>query len=167
MQAVETTGGEEARNRIGPALDQDAAETARGERGNDGGGSELAVVRSNRHHFDAGGKLAGRAGGGDHEPAHTVGRQHARGRRQPAIRIHDNACGVRALDAPHGQLWVVSDGRAYADHDRVDQRPQAVQMGEARLAVDVVRVSGGRGDPGVDRLAALADQNEIVDGALA
>ena len=40
-------------------------------------------------------------------------------------------------------------------------------MGEARLAVDVVRVSGGRGDAGVDRLAALADQNEIVDGALA
>src|SRR5467141_131904 len=38
MQAVETTGSEEPRNRIGPALEQDAAETAREERGNDGGG---------------------------------------------------------------------------------------------------------------------------------
>jgi hypothetical protein len=64
-------------------------------------------------------------------------------------------------------LRIVCDGRAYADHDCVDQRPQAVQMGKARLAVDVMRVSGERGDAGVDRLAALADQNEIVDGALA
>jgi len=99
--------------------------------------------------------------------AHTVGRQHARARRQPPIRIHDDACRVRAPDAPHGQLRIVCDGRAYADHDRVDQRPQAVQMGEAGLAVDVVRVSGERGDAGVDRLPALADQNEIVNGALA
>src|SRR5262245_7126380 len=40
-------------------------------------------------------------------------------------------------------------------------------MREARLAVDVVRVSGRGGDAGVDRLAALADQNEIVDHAFA
>src|SRR5262249_41873826 len=58
MQAVETTGGEEPRNRIGPALDQDAAEAARGERGNDGAGGELAVVRGNRHDFDAGGEVS-------------------------------------------------------------------------------------------------------------
>src|SRR5262249_61133401 len=85
MQAVETTGGEEARHRIGPALYQDAAETARGERGNDGGGGELAVVRSNRHDFDTGGELSGRAGGGGHEPAHPPGPPPPRGRPPPPL----------------------------------------------------------------------------------
>ena len=41
--------------------------------------------------------------------------------------------GLRALDAPHGQLRIVCDRRAYADHHRIDQRAQPVQMGEARL----------------------------------
>ena len=103
MQAVETTGSEEPRDRIGPALDQHALETARGQRGNDGGGGELAVRRGNRHDFDADGKARARAGGGDHEPARTIGRQHSRGQRQSACRIHDDTRRVRALDAPDGQ----------------------------------------------------------------
>src|SRR5260370_32243117 len=69
MQAVETTGSEEPRNRIGPALDQDAAETAREERGNDGGGGELALVLRDRHGFAARGERVARARGGEHRPA--------------------------------------------------------------------------------------------------
>src|SRR5262249_47412656 len=68
-----------------------------------------------------------------------------------------DARGLRALDGPDGKWRFVGDRRASANHHRVHKRPQRVQMGGARLAVDVVRVSGERGDAGVDRLAALAN----------
>ena len=69
----------------------------------------------------------------------------------------------KAIDAPHGQLRIVGDRRAYADDDRIDQRPQPMQMDEAGLAVDVVGVSARGGDAGVDGLAALPHHDEVID----
>ena len=53
--------------------------------------------------------------------------------------------------------------RDSADHDRVDQRAQPVQMGETFGAVDVVGVAAGGGDAGVDRLTALRYHDHVVD----
>ena len=79
----------------------------------------------------------------------------ARGRRKPAVRIDHHARRVRTGDAADGQLRIVGQRGADADDDGIDQRAQAMQMGEPFGAVDVVRVSAGGGDAGVDRLAAL------------
>ena len=58
MQPVEAAGGEEARHRVGAAFDQDPAEAALGERGEDGGRRELPVGGGKRHDFDAGRQIA-------------------------------------------------------------------------------------------------------------
>src|ERR1700716_2145366 len=38
-----------------------------------------------------------------------------------------------------------------------------MQMREPRLAIDVMGMSGGSGDAGVDRLTALPDHDQLVD----
>jgi hypothetical protein len=124
---------------------------------------KLAVVGGKRHDLDAARKLHDRVRGGDHQPADVVVRQRAGRGRHPAVGIHDDPCGVRARNASHRQLRVVGDGRADPDDDGVDQRAQAMQVGETGLAIDVVRVSGGGRHPRIDRLAALPDENEVVD----
>ncbi len=149
-----------------PPSIENPAEAAPGQGGDDGRGSQRAIVRRERHDLDAGRKPRRHAGGRDHEAADAVCRKHARGRRQAAARIDDHSRRARALDAPHRQLRIVRDRRAHSDHDRVDQRPQAVQVGKPGLAIDIMRVAGRRGDAGVERLAALRDQDEVVDRSL-
>ena len=167
VQPVETAGGKEARHRIGAAFDQDAAEAAVRERRDDRGRRELALVRGQRQRSRRRpGSCRSRVRAGDHEPADTVGRQHPRARRQSAIGIDDDPRRARAFDAPDGQLRIVGDRGAHPDHHRVDQRPQAMQMGETGLSVDVMRVAGGGGDAGVDRLAALPDHDQVVGASL-
>jgi len=81
MQPVEAAGSNKARDRVGAAFDQNAAEAAGGERKDDCRGGKLAVVQTDGNALDAVGKLPGRVEGGDHEPADTVRSQHACGRR--------------------------------------------------------------------------------------
>ncbi len=104
---------------------------------------------------------------GNHQPMHTVVRQHARCRREPAARIDHHAGRVGPGDAADGQLRIVGERGADADDDGIHQRAQAMQMGEAFRSVDVVRMSAGSGDPGVDRLSALGDDHHVVDQAAA
>jgi hypothetical protein len=163
MQPIETARRKEAGDRVGAAFDQNAAEAACGQRGNDGGGANLTVAHGKPHDFDAGGKRCGRFDGANDEPAAPVGRQKPRGRRQSAARIDHDPRRVWALDAPDGQLRIVGDRRAYADDDRVNQRPQPMQMDEAGLAIDIVGVSARGGDAGVDGLATLPNHDEVID----
>jgi hypothetical protein len=41
-----------------------------------------------------------------------------------------------------------------------------VQVGKPGLAIDIMRVAGRGGDAGVERLAALRDEDEVVDRSL-
>ena len=84
-------------------------------------------------------------------------------RGQSGVGVDDDASGVASGDAPDGQLRVIGNGCADPDHHRVDQRPQTMQMAQATFAVDVIGVSAGSGDAGVDGLSALPDHDEIVD----
>lgn len=163
MQPVETVRGNEAGDRIGAAFDQNAAKAARSERGNDGSGGKLTLARGKLHDFDAGGKRCGRLDSADDDPAGPVGRQKPRAGGQAAVRIDDDPGRIWALDAPHGQLRIIGDRRAYADDDRIDQRPQPMQMDETWLAIDVVGVSACGGDAGIDGLAALPHHHEVID----
>ncbi len=86
---------------------------------------------------------------------------------KPAFRIDDDARRLRPGAAPHGQQRIVGDGGADADDDRIHQRPQPMQVHQARRPIDVFRVPGFRRNAAVQRLADLADNDEIVDGALA
>ena len=61
---------------------------------------------------------------------------------------------------------VIRERGADPDHNDIDQRAQAVQVGEAGRAIDVVRRACGGRDPGVDRLTELADNDESVGGSL-
>jgi hypothetical protein len=44
---------------------------------------------------------------------------------------------MRSGHTPHGEPRIVGEGSANAYNDTVDERPQPVQMGETRRAVDV------------------------------
>ena len=80
VQTVETAGGKEARDRVGPAFHQDAAQAACGQCGDDCRGGEPAVVCGDRQDLDFGRKRGTGSRAGDHQPARAVGRQGA-GRR--------------------------------------------------------------------------------------
>src|SRR5262249_20451673 len=72
---------------------------------------------------------------------------------------------MRAFDAADRKLRVIGERRADADHDRIHEGAQPVQVDEPFVAVDVVRVAACRGDAAVQRLSDLAHHHEIVDRA--
>jgi hypothetical protein len=82
-------------------------------------------------------------------------------------RVDDDPCRLRPCHPPHGELGVVGKRRAHPDHHGIDEGTQPVQVGEAGRAVDVVRMAGRGRDTAVERLANLADHDQIVDAARA
>ena len=84
----------------------------------------------------------------------SLARSLAPPERRP-LRVDDDPRRMRAADPPHGELRIVGERRADADHHRIHQRPQPVQVGETRRPVDVVRMAGFGRDPAVQRLADL------------
>jgi len=165
VQAVETSGGEKARHGLRAALDHNAAKPVRRQAGEQSGRRDVAVVRRQRHAFDARRQVLARALRRHHQPGGAVGEQVRRCRQAPA-RIDDHARRMRSAHPPHRQLRIVGEHRADADHHRIDEGAQPMQVRESIGAVDVVRVAAHRGHAPVERLADLADDDEIVDCAL-
>ena len=64
---------------------------------------------------------------------------------------------------PHGELRIVSQRRADADHDGVDEGPQPVQVGEPRRPVDVVGMSGFVATRPSSDWPICADHHQVVD----
>ena len=81
MQAIETPGGEELRDRVGAAFDQDSAQPARRQCGEDRGWRDVAVGGRKRDDFDAGWKSCLYVGCGHDQAAHAVVGEHAGARR--------------------------------------------------------------------------------------
>jgi hypothetical protein len=67
-----------------------------------------------------------------------------------------------ARNPPHGQLRIVGERGTHANHDRIDQRPEPVQMIETRRPIDVSGVAGFGGNAPIKRLADLADHDQII-----
>lgn len=75
----------------------------------------------------------------------------------PAARVEHYPRRVAAADVADGQLRVIGIGRPRADHHRVGQRPQPVQVHQAFPAVDVMGMAALRRNPAVKALPQLRD----------
>ena len=64
-------------------------------------------------------------------------------------------------------MRIIRERGADADDDRVDERAQPMQMRETGGPVDVMRTAGRRRDAPVERLADLADDDEVIHRAAA
>ena len=80
-----------------------------------------------------------------------------------AAGIDHDPRGAWTLDPPDGQLRIVRHGRPDPDDHGIDQCPQAVQVGEAGLPIDVMRMAGGRSRCGRRSTGRLSDHDQIVD----
>ncbi len=82
------------------------------------------------------------------------------------VRVEHDAHRRGAGHHPHGELGIVPDDRAHADHDTVTRGSERVRHPPLRLSADPLRVAGRRGDASVERLRVLeGDERTIAPGA--
>jgi len=93
----------------------------------------------------------------------TILRIPSGGGREAALRVDNDARRIWAGHPSDCQLRIVGKCGPDPNHHRVDQRPQAVQVDQTGLAVDIVGVPARGGNAAIDRLATLCDQNKVVD----
>ncbi len=143
MQPVEATAGEEGGDGRHAAFDQDALETQCVQAVDDGDRIELPG-RSARdaQDFDTARRTDLGVRLGDDDAAAAIIAQQLRIGRQAALGVDDDTGGIGPRHVAHGQLRIVGERRADADHDRVDQGAQAMQMNDRRFAVDVMGMAG-------------------------
>lgn len=160
MQAVDRPGGQETGHRPCPAFDQQAPEPVRGQRLDDFHRVGLTVAAGDGDRRDPG--RTWQIAGLDDKDRASVLSQDARIRRQPPVRVDDDAGRMVAGHLSHGQQRVVGDDRTDADDHRVDQRPQPVQMHDRLGAIDIAGIAGRGGDLPVERLSQLADDERLM-----
>ena len=79
------------------------------------------------------------------------------------MRIEHDADRIWATDTTDRQLRVVCARGLDADDDRVNQRPETMQVGDPGRAVDVMGSASRRRKTTIDRLANLAYDDKIID----
>ena len=168
VQSIEATGGKKSRDRRRRRLRSGPGEVrARPKR-------QGSPRERSARHSPARQSISTPGGGAQRVPCATISRRRApsaantlasRPSRPLGSMTTRAGCGSR--HAPHGELRIVGDGGADAYNDTVDQRPQPMQVGKAGRAVDVFRVPGFGRNAAIERLADLADHDEIVHRALA
>ncbi len=77
--------------------------------------------------------------------------------RHAPARVENHPQRMRPLNVAHGQLRVIRAGGARAHDDRIAEGAQTVQMHQAFVAVDVVRVAAFGGDAPIQALPQLSD----------
>lgn len=149
MQAIETACCEETREGVGAALNQHTAPSNLRQASEDRGWRDVSVRRRQGENIDTG-KLATCAMRRHDKAAGTVvGQQTGSGRKSPT-RIDYDARWVGSGDAANRQLRVIRKCAADSDDDSIDQRAKPMQMRETGRSIDVVRMSGRRGDTSVE-----------------
>ena len=141
------------------AFHQDARQLARLEQGDHVARHKPAVVIQRQHAALHRPRWGGR---GSIRPHHM---QRGRGgvlkqlavHGYPAARVEHHPRRVATADVAHGQLRVIGIGRPRANHHRVGQRPQPVQVHQAFPAVDVMGMAALRRNPAVKALPQLSD----------
>jgi hypothetical protein len=152
---------QEARYRLGAALDQHAAQAALGEGRQDDRRCDISLRCRQRQNFRPGQSAIDTLGG--YNNAAVIAAEQARMGRQPAARVKDNSDWIGALDVTNGQLRVIGARGFDTDENGVDQCPQAVEMHNARRPVDVMRPASRRCHTTVERLPDLTDNNEVIN----
>lgn len=77
-------------------------------------------------------------------------------------RVKYHSSWVAAAHVAHGELGVVGGGGACADHYRIRQGAQPVQVHQALMAIDVVGVAAFRGNSPIQALAQLGDHPVVM-----
>src|SRR5690606_25891548 len=94
----------------------------------------------------------------------AVGEQVVAGR-HPLPAVDHDAHRVATRGSAYGQAWIIGAGRSSADHHRVTQGADSVQVGNAVVTVDKPGAPSDRGDPSIEALAKLADHAAVpADG---
>src|SRR5438105_5883053 len=106
MQSIETSCRDKARHSISTALNQNSAHPRGGQRGDDGGRSNVAVLRRQGYDLNAGGRCGSRAICRNEQTANTIGEQLCIGSQAPS-RIDNGTRWLWTRDLSDRQLWVV------------------------------------------------------------
>ena len=149
---------------FGAAFDQDAAKAAlaRAQR-ESAAGRKLPVRRGRLHHLDSRRQDSACVRPCDHQPAYAIVGKHGRSakagrsdrsRREPGSARETRRtvnCGSSASAVPTPTTTASTRARSRC------------RCASPAAPVNVVRMSADGGNPGVDRLAELADDDEVVD----
>ena len=73
---------------------------------------------------------------------------------------------MRTRGAADSQLRIIRNHGSNPHHHRIDQRAQAMQMIDRFGSVDVVRMARCGGDPSIQGLAELAENEARISAAL-
>lgn len=158
VQPVEHARLQESGDRDAATFDQHALEPPGGKRLEHGGGRKPVSVRWQPQASDMVGGGPGAIGlFADQMQAGCLGLAQQSDRRwHPASRIQDHPHRLASADMADRQQGVVLAGGTRADHHRVHQRPESMQVRPAFEAVDVVGVSALGGNSAIQALAELS-----------
>lgn len=171
VQPIDAARFDKLRNRNAAAFDQHAGQAFAGQQGDNLAGLELAVFVQPQHAaLNVGPNLRlnlrlnvarvhslRHIGSYDMQRRCAVVAQQRQVIRKAASWVKHHPGRVAATNVAYGQLRVVGTGRPCADDHRVNQRPQAVQMDQAFVTVDVVGVTAFRRNAAIQALAQLSD----------
>src|SRR6202142_4763967 len=107
MQAVEASGGEKTRYRVGPTFNQYTAQPALGQRGQDGGRSDTSAGGGQGQNFYAGRQSTLRSFCCDQQAANAIAGENLGTGRKPPVWIEPDARRMRPGDPPHRQQRIV------------------------------------------------------------
>ncbi len=159
MQTVNGVRFDELRNRNAATFHQHAMQASLGQQRNDILRVELAVSVQRQH-------AAFKVGMGRwhrHLRPHNMQRRCGIGAHQgqaawcPPARVQQDAGRVLAANVAHRQLRVVGTGGSRADHHGINHGAQPVQMHQAFVAVDIVRMTAFCRDAPIKALPQLSN----------
>ncbi|GHC33800.1 conserved hypothetical protein [Aidingimonas halophila] len=161
VKAVECIGIDEARDRLGAALDQHARVSPFHQSRKQRRWHDITGRVGNHQPFDmvadAGGGL--RPGADCMQGGGAVILEHARGGWCPGIGVEHDTDGMAPFDMSYRQQRVVGHDGADANDHGVDQCPQTVEMRASFQAVDVMRMAGDGSDSTIETLPELGDSD--------
>ena len=159
MQAVDHACLNKLRNRHAAALHQDALQSALIKQCNDIAGSELPLVIEWQHAALNGGTRRRKLCIRPHQVqrGRRVGVEQLNIEGHPATWVEHHPRGMSAGGVAYRQLGVVGACRTSTNHYGIHQGTQPVQVHQALLTVDVMRVAAFGRNPPIQALPQLGD----------
>lgn len=159
VKGIKASRLQEGRERMRPALHQDAGQAKGGEGLQHGGGLEGARPL---HGYDFHPLGDGRSDSGpaQDDASRAVGREAAGGRIGAAGGVDDDPRRALSRHAADREQRVVGDDGADPHHHGVHAGAQGMQVVEGVRTVDIFGFAGGRRDPPVQGLAELGHHEE-------
>ena len=165
VQPVKATCRKEARDGIGATFDQYPAQSTGTERCKDGRGRKLPIGGGQPNKLNARDRSSGLSFRGYKNATDTILTKDSRFAAEAAVRVDDDAGRLSPGNPAYSQLRIVGYCGTDADDDGVHQSPQPVEVGQSGRPVDVFRMPRFCRNAAIERLADLADDHQLIDGA--